>query len=400
MNLYTPEKPYRFYPARYSPVWAPLLVAAGRALLRPHFAVRSIRVEGIDPVLRLHRAGHALLLAPNHADHADPTVMLVAGRRHGLAFQFMAARDTFDKGRLSAFVLQRVGAFSVDREGADVSAIKAALSTLRESRNPLVIYPEGEVYHHHERLDDLNEGVALIGLRAAEGMPEGRRGYLVPVGLRFTHVLDVAHTFPERLARLEQRIWWKPRPDLPLVDRIHRLAGGLLAIKEEEYLGGAIGAPLPERIATLQLRLVELVERRLESPAAPGTRIPERVKRLRLHIRRRLHDPDRPPTDAERDRIHDDLDALFLVVQAYSYPLPYLQTAPTVDRIAETIFKLEEDVLGEGTYAGLRDAVVRFGAPIDIAAFARERHLTAKTAVAPLTRALADAIQALLETPA
>ena len=56
----------------------------------------------------------------------------------------------------------------MDREGADIASIKTAMSILETGRYPLVIFPEGEIYHHHERLDELNEGVATILLRVAK----------------------------------------------------------------------------------------------------------------------------------------------------------------------------------------------------------------------------------------
>ena len=83
-------------------------------------------------------------------------------------------------------------------------------------------------------------------------------------------------------------------------------------------------------------------------------------------------------------------------MQAYSYPLPYMTATPTVSRIAETLFKIEEDVFGAGEHPEARSATVRFGAPIDVAAFVGARGMTFKSAATPLIGHLAGAIQALL----
>ena len=392
MNLLRPQQRYMFRPARYSPFWAPLLGALGRFLLRRTFRLRSTTVAGMGPVAELRRQGDSILIAPNHADHADPPVLLAVGRRHGMAFHFMAARDPFEMSPLHAWAMQRVGAFSVDREGADLAAVKAALQILREGRYPLVIFPEGEIWHHHEVLDVLNEGVATIALRAAASMPAGRRCHIVPTALRYTCDPSVEQGFSERLAALERHIWWKPRPDLPVVDRIYRLGRGLLSIKEEEHLGHAQVDGLHERIANLQMGLVGQVESRIGAAPA-GRSVPERVKTARHRIRQRLLDEAAPPGPEEISALYDDLDRLFLVVQLYSYPVPYVGAQPTVDRIAETIFKLEEDVFGEGHHPAPRSVRVRFGEPIDVGRFMTERGLEAKTAVPVLTRELADAIR-------
>jgi len=67
-----------------------------------------------------------------------------------------------------------------------------------------------------------------------------------------------------------------------------------------------------------------------------------------------------------------------------------------VDRIAETIFKLEEDVTGKGSYLGKRKAEVRFGGPVDTKAFLEERNLNSKTGVGPLTELIRERIQKLM----
>lgn len=394
MNRYKPDAPNRFYPAKYSPAWAGLLSLGAEAILRPMFRVRSVRVEGQQHLLDLNRAGHPCLVAANHADHADPAVMVTTGRRIGLPFHFMAARDCFQDGRVNAFIMQRMGCFSVDREGADLAAIKAAMGILRDGRFPLVIFPEGEIYHHHEALDELNEGVAAIALRVADGQPGNRRVHLVPASLRYTCDDAVAESFARRIERLEQRIWWTPRPDLSVVERIVRLGRGLVAVKEEEFLGHAQPGDLGERLRGLQLHLIGQVEARLHLDNGKQ-RLPYRVKIARQRIRQLLNADPAPP-EAERKALYADIDRLFLVVQAYSYPLPYMTATPSVHRIAETLFKIEEDVFGAGEHPEPRDATVRFGAPVDVAAFVAARGMTFKAAAAPLIADLHGAIQGLL----
>ncbi|NQU97155.1 MAG: 1-acyl-sn-glycerol-3-phosphate acyltransferase, partial [Chloroflexi bacterium] len=197
MNIFKPQKPYHFYPPRYRPYLAPLLAQFSRSMMRCKFKVREVHVEGLGEVARLAAAGQSLLIAPNHADHADPHVLLYAGRKGGMAFHFMAAREGFEKSRLAAFTLQRMGAFSVDREGADIAAVKTAMQIMGQGVHPLVIFPEGEIYHHHERLDDLNEGVATILLRASTKVPPGRMCYAVPTAIRYVYDPEVSKTFSE-----------------------------------------------------------------------------------------------------------------------------------------------------------------------------------------------------------
>ncbi len=396
MNIFRPQKPYVFRPPKYSPLLVPFLRKVSDIFyLRRKFRVRAITVEGVGGVIDLARKGHAILVGPNHADHADPHVMLRVGSRHGLRFHFMAAREGFETKRLQGMVLQRCGAFSVDREGADIAAFKTAVKILREARFPLVVFPEGEIYHHHERLDPLNEGVATILLRAADKFPQDRNAYLVPTALRYAYDESVASTFSDRLNALEERITWKPRDDMDVVDRIYRLGSGLLAIKEVEFLGQAQSGDLVDHISNLRNKLVGMIEQKHLPQERPGS-IPERVKALRGRIRKQLTDPEADLSRDQQKSLYDDLDTLFVAVQLYSYPGQYLREERSVHRIAETILKLEEDVLGEASYASPRDVHIRFGAPIDVKVFLKDRSLNAKTGVGPLTALLSEEIESML----
>jgi hypothetical protein len=93
--------------------------------------------------------------------------------------------------------------------------------------------------------------------------------------------------------------------------------------------------------------------------------------------------------------LYDELEQLFLAQQLYSYPGQYLRRSPTLDRIAETILKLEEDVLELEHYPAPRRAEVIFGEPIDVLEELRAKNLKAKTGVRPMTELLRERIQGL-----
>ncbi len=396
MNIYRPQKPYQFRPPKYSALLAPFLLKVSEIFyLRRRFRLRKITETGLDAISQLSAQGHTILVAPNHADHADPPVLVYLAKQRRLAFHFMAAREGFEVSPLHAFVLQRCGAFSVDREGSDVNAIKTAMRILREARHPLVVFPEGEIYHHQERLDPLNEGVGRILLRAAQKLPEGKRAYLVPAAMVYTYDKTVETSFSDRISVLEQSITWKPREDMDTVERIYRFGGGLLAIKEIEFFGEAQSGNFVERLSALRNRLVARVEERHLTKAGVGS-IPERVKTLRGKIRKQLNDPKATISDEEKISLYDDLDTLFVTVQLYSYPGQYLRKDYNIDRIAETILKLEEDVIGHAKYPAPRNVHVNFGNPIDVKEFLTEKSMNIRNAVNPLTKLLSERIQGML----
>lgn len=389
------DLPYTFRPPTQREWLRPLGLAVNRRIhLLRKYNIRSIHDHGFEQVRSLCEEGHAVLLAPNHSDHSDPHVILELTSRHGLRPCFMGAREIFEVSPLAGWALQSIGVFSVDRDGPDLSAIKTAIGLIEKGGEPLVIFPEGEIYHHHRRLDPLNEGVASILLKGASRLTDGKKAYLVPVGMQFCHDESESGTFKDRLSKLEDRIGWIPKPSMPADDRILRLATGVLALKETEYLGIAGTGGIQERLSQLCENLLAQVESRYPKDARAATP-PERVRALRYRIRRRLLDAANPPSPAEREVLLDDLDRVFTALQAHSYIGDYLTESPTADRRAGMIMKLEEDLLGFPNYPAPRTARVTAGEPIPVSDMLASGELNPKAAL-PLTELLERRLSALL----
>ncbi|MDA0347112.1 MAG: lysophospholipid acyltransferase family protein [Verrucomicrobia bacterium] len=397
MNIFRPQIPYVFRPPKYSTWFKPILFLVSSRFLKKKFKIAEIKISGAEELTELVRRRESILVAPNHADHADPSLMVTAARRSGFIFHFMAAREGFEKDAFTRFFLQKAGAFSVNREGGDIGAIKTAIQLLQEGNFPLVIFPEGEIYHHHEVLDELNDGVASIVLRASSKLPEGKTSYVVPAGIRIRHSSDISNTFSERLDRLEKHITWKPRLGLDPVDRIYRLGSALLTIKEEEFLGYAQTGEIIARTRSLQDKLMEPIEL-AHGESNSDMKMTMRIKALRGKIRKELTDESSPVSPEREKELYDELDRIFLANQLYSYPGRYLKENPTDDRIAETLFKLEEDVLEIEEYYGPRTAELVFGKPIAINTFLEEGGFNFKSGVTPLTETIREKVQGLLQS--
>ena len=182
------ERPYVFRPPKYNRWLAPLLhFISKKFYLEGQFRTRELVVHGERPLIEAYRAGTPVLIAPNHPDHCDPMVMMEIARRTRMPFHYMAAREGFDgMWGLHGWFIQRAGAFSIDRDGADRKSLSTALDLMTTGRAPLVIFPEGDIYHTNERLAPLNEGVATILLRAAANRAKKGVGdaLLVPTAIK------------------------------------------------------------------------------------------------------------------------------------------------------------------------------------------------------------------------
>lgn len=393
----TDELPYKFYPPKVSPFW----VWAGRAyvrhLLRTRNRVYDVEVTGLEHVTPLLTRGDGVLVTPNHTDDADCQVLFDLARRVGRPFCYMAAYQIFTG--LNHGFLSRVGAFPVDREGSDLAAFRAAVEVLARGRYPLVVFPEGETYHQADRLTPLREGAAVLAATAAKKHAQaGRTVWIVPAALkyRFLDGHDPLPALETLMGELEARYAWRPRPQRSLVERIYRYGEGTLGLLELDFLGAPRSGPLPERLEALRAHILgEMEGRRLARQSTEPA--PVRVKGLRHACLEALADPATAPDEAVR--LRRDLDDLFVVLQLFSYPGDYVRECPTLERVAETLTKLEEDALGNqgARPRGPRRALLRLGPPIDVGAHLAAAGGKARKVGPSLTSELETRMQGLLD---
>lgn len=364
MNRYAEHKPPRSWPPKLSPFWFRVWKTMRRRQRENEHRLAEVEVRGLDRLKQALAAGQGILITPNHSGHSDPQVMMAVADEMGLPFYFMSAWQVFTQQHwLGKLILQQHGCFSIDREGTDLTAFRIATDILENKQHPLVIFPEGEVYHTNEQITPFREGAAAIVLSAAR---RAKRDLVcLPCGIRYEYVEDPTDALVELMNHLEQEIYWRPRPDLPLHQRIYRLAEAAMALKELEYVGRTSAGPLPERIHALAEHILRLLEERYDVKGGDKT-TPERVKEIRRLALKQLAelsegDPARKPHE-------HSLDDVFLVLQLFSYPGDYVQERPTIERMAETLDKLEEDMLDifYPTIKAQRRATVSLGEPIPI----------------------------------
>ncbi len=388
MNRYPVQKPPRWWPPKLSRGWIRFWRPVRKWQQVRSQRLLDVEVRGAEHVRQSLEANHGVLITPNHSSHADCYALYGAADRIGTLFYIMVAWQVFQRGtRLRRRALQHHGCFSVDRDASDVQAFRRAIEVLQSAPHPLVVFPEGEVYHLNERITPFREGPAAMALLAAR---KGSRPIVcIPAAMRYRYVQDPTPELLPVMERLERAISWRPRPDLSLAARIYHFAEAAISLKEIEFLGHASSGPLPKRVADLMDFILDRIEASYGLDFA-GATVPERVKGVRAHlIKRREELPENSP---DCHQCEEDLEDVFVVVKLFSYPGDYVAQQPSIERIAETLDKFEEDGLGAATAAirGARKVAVTFGEPIPVAS---ER---GKNAAAALTRLLEERVQALL----
>lgn len=395
------KKPPPFRPPIESPRTRALVNLVMRPMLRFARGVQRVEIAGGDLKRLQALKDERVVLTPNHPTNTDPALMLELSRRAGMPFYYLACREAFDhwNGAWGALI-QRIGAYSVVRGTPDRASFAFTKELLARPGAKLVLFPEGEVYSQNDSLLPFQTGavqLALWGREAARKTKPNAQVYLLPCALHYRFLRDVTPVLHQKLSDLEEHLKLDDGPK-ELYPRMRRVALRVFEEVEREY------GLVPEEGEDISPRLQAAKEAALGRAAGlfgiemPRGTLPERMRALLHEVETALHelDEDEVPHDtAESEskarntrRAWRDLQRLANWIAVYD---GYAQKSPTPEHIAEVIYRLEIEVFGRATHAGVRIARVRVGQPIPLPEKVSRKELPALTlqleqAVAELLR--------------
>jgi 1-acyl-sn-glycerol-3-phosphate acyltransferase len=333
------DQPYTFVPSGFSRVWYWLLSHLVAHKLKKSDGIATIECVGVEKLRASLAAGHAVLLVPNHSRPCDPLVLDTLAKAVKRPFKVMASWHVFMESRIQRFLVPRIGAFSVYREGLDRASIKYAIKTVTTGKFPLVVFAEGFITRSNDRLVNFMEGSAFIA-RAAEKQRKNEKVVIHPVFIRYFFEGNLRESVLPVVDEIEKRLTWQSQTQLPLGERIVKAGSALLSLKEIEYLGTARHGNFRERLQRLMDHLLNPLENQWTNGRHDGDAM-ARVKRLRAAILRGMLKGG--ISEQEREARWRQLAELYLVQQLHCYPGDYIENA-TPERILETVERYEEDL--------------------------------------------------------
>lgn len=359
-------QPYRFVPPRHSALVWRLVRWWWPGQLRKKHGITSWEFTGLERFRASLDAGAGVLVACNHSRPCDPMMMGMLSDAVGRPFHAMASWHLFWQSRLQGFLLQRIGGFSVFREGTDRESLKCAIRLLADAHSPLLIFPEGIVTRNNDRLMNLMEGFSFIARSAAkQRAASAKPGKVVvhPVFVRYFFEGDLAATVAPVLKGIESRLTWQPQEHLPLRERIVKVGHGLIAAKEMEYFGVPQSGRVRERLPLLLERVLGPLEAEWNTARGESDTM-SRVKRLRSAI---LPDMVRGGLSAEENaRRWIQFADLYFAQQLYCYSADYLDGDPSPERLLETVERYDEDLNDTQRQHPPLHAVVSVGEAIEV----------------------------------
>jgi 1-acyl-sn-glycerol-3-phosphate acyltransferase len=393
MNTVVSDKPYVPVTPYHGTLWPRAINWYVPRYMHRRYGIARVEIVGADKLSASIAAGHGILITPNHCRDEDPFILSTLTARVHRPFFVVASAHLFMGNKLQAFLLRRAGAFSIYREGMDKQAVQTSIEILETAERPLVIFPEGHISRTNDRLTPMLEGTALIARQAAKKRAKENKKVVVhPIATRYSFPFDVEPAAARMLDQIETRLTWQPSRGISLYERFKKVATGLLALKELEYLGHTQDGTVDQRVAKLIDAILKPMESEWVNGHADG-HVVTRVKRLRTAILPDIIKGDL--SEEEKARRWRLLEAANLAQQLYHYPPGYLTESASKGRIIETVERFEEDLTGKVTVHGPVAAKVTVGDAIEVSA-SRE----ARGESDPLMTAIEGQLRTMLEIPA
>lgn len=165
--------------------------------------IYKIEIVGKD---RISKEGR-FVLCSNHIHVLDPIIISMVVPRQ---ICWMAKKEIFESKILS-YLLNKLGAFPVDREESDLSAVRNALKILKKER-VLGIFPEGTRVKEFDA-DNAKAGIALISIKAQSPiLPiyiEGNYKAFSKIKIYFGEPIDFSSSYGKKLSTEDYRSFSK-----------------------------------------------------------------------------------------------------------------------------------------------------------------------------------------------
>lgn len=143
------------YNFKYLPMDAARVICS---VLIPVFRIRRLTASGEKYTKRL-RGG--AVIAANHTSFADP---FIVGVTFWYRRMYMLAAEIVMGGPVRSLLLKGVGCIRVDRNAADIEAVKKCIAVLKDG-HPLTVFPQGGI-SDDGGISALKSGAVLMALQS------------------------------------------------------------------------------------------------------------------------------------------------------------------------------------------------------------------------------------------
>lgn len=253
----------------------------------------------------------------------------------------------------------------MNRDGGDRRSMKDAIATVIDGRYALTVFPEGNVYFMNDRVTPFLEGPAYIAMKAQQELKDNGKIFAVPVAIKATHTTDARVTLQETLDHMAEQLDFESDSEAGIVAQVHEV--GVAMIRRNLSQRGFLPlnpdySNLPKLLQQCARQILDQLEAKMTLDSKKDQDLMDRIRTVRREIHKVRSDP---ACEIDHAVAAGWADEAIIAFRILSYAGNYLSQNPTLDRVGETIEKMQEDLYSRAfpAYAD-RAVTVRFGEPI------------------------------------
>jgi len=345
------------------------------------------------------------ILAANHSDEIDPRIFIELSRRTHLRFTYMINSEAFQKWHgLYGWLLQRLGDFSVERGGNDQAARRYAVDVVKKGHGALVMFPEGEISYLNDLVQPFKTGVVHMGLQAITETRDTNSSwtaYLLPVAIKYYYSKPIRSILDKKIRAIEKRLLIQAS-FFTFQEKIIRIMAKIVnrqeLINRTQMISEQL-ARLKEEVRLTQAALLSKVEAKYpQFQIDPKVQPIDRAQKIIFFLREQLS-RKKLVNSGTRIQLQKDIKNLKETIRMSGWQPQYIDLAPSEERLAETVMKLEREVFKLKTPhpLGNRDCLVRIGLPLDLSRYVEPYQKDPSTLTHQIAEELRNNIQSLIE---
>ncbi len=322
--------------------------------------------------LRAVPRGRGIILTPNHSDEMDPRICFEVSRKAKRRFIFMCNREAFSELKGAAgWGLQRMGCFSVERGGHDRTALQYSIDMVAKGEDPLVIFPEGEIFYMNQIVQPFHSGAIEIGMQAImaqQKIDPDWTAYLLPMSIRYHYREAIDSILEEKIEKMEKFLSKGMTGDT-LHTRLAGIVSELVRRKEKAQHVDSEFEPsehLDVRIDNVRQAILAELEVKYKNSYKLQARTIDQAFQIGAQVREQLK---LTVSSSHKIEYREDLLLLKEVQHLVSWQPQYIDEDPSSpERIAEMVIKLEREIfkIQRPKQLGKRDVFVRMGSAINL----------------------------------
>jgi hypothetical protein len=399
-------KPHAFFAPRHNRIVIWLVKRTACLNIKRKLKVTDIAIDDADLELLRGLRKKRCLLMPSHSGGFEPYIIVYISKLLRESFSYLAAIEAFQRHPAIAWIMQRMGAYSIIRGAADRLSFQMTRRTLSEGKRWLVVFPEGQTVWQNDTVIPFQEGVTQLAFKALEDISADHDPSLlcIPMAIKYSYQEDMSDEIEGSLKRLESQFEFETT-EVPSssYDRLRRIAAALLTANETKHtVKVAEDASLDDRIQCMKETIVRGIEEQLEITPRADQLLLDRIRGCFNAVDKVAGEalPTAPYAQKlaqERTQAVSNYYAdLWRVLQLVAIYDGYVRETLTVERFLDVLCLLEMEVFGERRIWGPRKATIKLGTPVDLNEYRNAYKQDKRNTIQSVSRILEESVRSTL----